>query len=115
MFFDYSGRYEREAPIRALTGFKYRPKVLLALERTFIISSADLPITKGDPDYVTIHHKILALDGVTLESRDLSSFPTISYMYTSGDGHERGFYEMSTFSRPRLKTDILPSATQANT
>jgi hypothetical protein len=97
LFFDYSGRYEMELPIRALTGFKYRPKVLLALERTFIISSADLPITKGDPDYVTIHHAILALDGVTLESRDLSSFPTISYMHMSGDGREKGLYEMSTF------------------
>ena len=107
LFFDYSGRYERELPIRALTGFKYRPKVLLALERTFIISSADLPITKGDPDYVTIHHKILALDGVTLESRDLSSFPTISYMYTSGDGHERGFYEMSAFLAASFKDRYL--------
>ncbi len=107
LFFDYAGRYERELPIRALTGYKYRPKVLLALESTFIISSADLPITKGDPDYVTIHHAILALDSVTLESRDLSSFPTISYMYTSGDGHERGWYEMSAFLAASFKDRYL--------
>jgi hypothetical protein len=97
LFFDYAGRYEKEIPLRALTGRKYRPKTLLSLGGRFYIQSAEQPMAKGDPDYVEVPHTILTLNAATFESRELSSFPTISYVNTSGDGRETGLYEISSF------------------
>ena len=97
LFFDYSGRYEKEIPIRALTDNKYRlrPKTLLSSGGKFYIQSADFPMAKGVPDYVEVPHTILALDEATFESQELSSFPTIWYIV--GDGGETGSYYISSF------------------
>lgn len=97
LFFDYAGRYEKEIPMRALTGRKYRPRTLLYRGGIFYIQSADLPMAKGDPDYIEVPHTILALNAATFESQELSSFPTISYVNTSGDGRQTGLFEISSF------------------
>ncbi len=107
LFFDYAGRYEKEIPMRALTGRRYRPKTLLSLGGKFFIQSADWPIAKGDPDYIEVPHTILALNAATLESQELSSFPTISYVNTSGDGRETGLYEISSFFAVPFKGKYL--------
>ncbi|MBE3125851.1 MAG: hypothetical protein IMZ57_09350 [Acidobacteria bacterium] len=97
IFFDYAGKYEKEIPMRALTGNTYRPKTLLADGGKFYIQSADLPRVKGDPDYVDVPHTILALNAVTAESRELSSFSTRSYVITAAGGRSTGLYEISSF------------------
>jgi hypothetical protein len=107
LFFDYAGRYEKEIPMRALTGRRYGPKTLLSLGGKFFIQSADWPIAKGDPDYIEGPHTILALNAATLESQELSSFPTISYVNTSGDGRETGLYEISSFFAVPFKGKYL--------
>lgn len=97
VYFDYAGQYEKEIPMRSLAGLKFMPKTLLALGEKFYIHSADWPKVKGEPDYVEVPHSILALDTSTFESRELSSFPTISYVITGADGSETGLYGISSF------------------
>ncbi|MCJ7487807.1 MAG: hypothetical protein MUQ25_16805, partial [Candidatus Aminicenantes bacterium] len=107
IFFDYAGRYEKEIPMRALAGLKFMPKILLALGGKFYIQAADLPMAKGDPDYVEVPHTILALNATTLESRELSSFSTISYVITGEGGRETGLYQISSFFAVPFKGKYL--------
>ncbi|MBE0711164.1 MAG: hypothetical protein IH583_02190 [Candidatus Aminicenantes bacterium] len=97
LFFDYAGRYEKEIPMRFLGASKFMPKALLALGAKFYIQSADQPRVEGEPDYVEVPHSILALDAATFESRELSSFPTISYVITGEGGRHTGLYQISSF------------------
>ena len=106
LFFDYAGRYEKEIPMRALAGIKFRPKTLLAIGEMFYIQSAEWPMAKGDTNYIEVPHTILALNAVTFESRELSSFPTISYVQSSGDG-ETGSYEISSLLAVPFKRKYL--------
>jgi hypothetical protein len=107
VFFNYAGRYEKEIPLRALAGYKFMPKTLLALGERFYIESADLPRVKGEPDYVEVPHTILAFDAATFESHELSSFPTISYVITGEGGSHTGLYEISTFFAVPFKGEYL--------
>jgi hypothetical protein len=107
LFFDYAGRYEKEIPMRALAGRKYRPRTLLYRGGIFYIQSADQPMAKGDPDYVEVPHTILALNAANFDSQELASFPTISYVNTSGDGRQTGLYEISSFFAVPFKGQYL--------
>lgn len=107
LFFDYAGKYEKEIPMRFLGASKFRPKTLLALGAKFYIQSADQPRVEGEPTYVEIPHSILALDSATFESRELSSFPTISYVITGEGGRHTGLYEISSFFATPFKGKYL--------
>jgi hypothetical protein len=95
IFLDYAGKYEREIPFRLKSGYNLNPKTLLFEGGTFYIQAAEWPRVKGDPEDVEIPNAIFALNSVSGETRELSSFSTRSYAITSG--RSSGLYEISSF------------------
>jgi hypothetical protein len=105
VFFDYSGKYEKETPVRAEGSYKM--KTLLIEGGTIYIQTAEFPRVKGDPDYLEIPHTIVALSGATKEVRKLSSFSDRAFVVTSSSGRETGLYEMSTLITVPFKARYL--------
>jgi len=105
LFFDYSGKYEKEIPVHA-AGW-YKMKTLLFEGGTFYIQTAESPRVKGDPDYVEVPQTIVALSGATNEIRKLSSFSDRAFVVTSSSGRQTGLFEISTFIAVPFKGKYL--------
>jgi hypothetical protein len=105
LFFDYSGKYEKEVPVRA-AGW-YKMKTLLFEGGTFYIQTAESPRVKGNPDYVDVPHTIIALNGATSEFRKLSSFSERAFVVTSSSGRQTSLFEISTFIAVPFKGKYL--------
>jgi hypothetical protein len=107
IFFDYEGHYQKEIPLRDMAGPKFQPKVLLAFDGSFYLRAADWPTSNDGPKYMEVPHGFVALDASTLESRKLSSFPTISYVVSAGGGRETWLNEVTSFITAPLKRRYL--------
>ncbi|MBE3131802.1 MAG: 6-bladed beta-propeller [Acidobacteria bacterium] len=105
LFFDYSGKYEKEVPVRA-AGW-YKMKTLLFKRGTFYIQTAESPRVKGNPDYVDVPHTIIALNGATSEFRKLSSLSERAFVVTSSSGRQTSLFEISTFIAVPFKGKYL--------
>lgn len=84
VFFDSSGKYEKEIPVRSegrtsLTALLYQAG-------TFYFKASEFPQTKGDPDYVDVPQTIVALNEATGELKMLSTFLTRAFVVTSPGG-----------------------------
>jgi hypothetical protein len=98
LFFDYSGKCEREVSARTET--RSIMTVLLFLGEVFYIHAWEFPRVKGDPDYVDVPHAILALNEATGEFRTLASFPTKSFVVSSPSGGGGLFHISSLIAVP---------------
>lgn len=98
IFFDYSGKYERE--ISARTETRSIMTALLFQGDVFYIHAWEFPRVKGDPDYIDVPHSIFALSEATGEFRKLSSFPTKSFVVSSPGGGGGMFHITSLIAVP---------------
>ncbi|HUT08582.1 MAG TPA: 6-bladed beta-propeller [Candidatus Latescibacteria bacterium] len=98
IFFDYSGKYERE--ISARTETRSIMTALLFQGDVFYIHAWEFPRVKGDPDYIDVPHSIFALSEATGEFRKLSSFPTKSFVASSPGGGGGMFHITSLIAVP---------------
>jgi len=88
IFFDYSGKYEREVRIGTLPGAR-RPQAQLLLvrgEEYFLRAWDSPPFRGGDPEFVDIPRMILALNGATGEVKTLTTFLTKAYILAAPGG-----------------------------
>jgi len=88
VFFDYSGRYEREVKAGTLPGSKRAlSRIVLALGGSYILQSYDFPEFKGsDPYFEEVPHTILMMDDETGEVRALQPFLTRIYAMAAPGG-----------------------------
>jgi hypothetical protein len=96
IFFDYSGKYEREVRIGPLPGAR-RPLVQLLLVRgeEYFLRAWDSPPFKGeDPEFVDIPRMILALNEATGELKTLATFLTKAYILAAPGGGG-GYYDVT--------------------
>jgi len=88
IFFDYSGRYEREIKAGTLPGSqRAMTHIVLALGGSYILQSRDFPEFKGsDPYFEDVPQMILTMDGETGEVRTLQPFPTRMFALAAPGG-----------------------------
>lgn len=88
IFFDYSGRFEKEIKAGVLPGSRRAmARIVLALEGSYILQSRDFPEFQGnDPYFEDVPQTILAMDGETGEIRALQPFSTRIYALAAPGG-----------------------------
>jgi hypothetical protein len=88
IFFDYSGRYEREIKAGTLPGSKRAlTRIVLALGGSYILQSRDVPEFKGnDPYFEDVPQTFLMMDDETGEVRALQPFLTRMYALAAPGG-----------------------------
>lgn len=88
IFFDYSGKYEREARIGPVPGAR-RPQsqLLLVHGEAYFFEAWDSPPFRGEnPEFVDIPRMIMALDVATGELKTLATFSTRAYILAAPGG-----------------------------
>jgi hypothetical protein len=88
IFFDYSGRFEKEIKAGVLPGSRRAmARIVLALEGSYILQSSDFPEFRGnDPYFEDVPQMILTMDGETGEIRSLQPFSTRVYALAAPGG-----------------------------
>jgi len=110
VFFDYSGKYEREVLLRALPGSRrMQAQILLAQGGGYYIHGREFPQTKGDPDYVDTPQTILAVSEATGEIKTLAAFSTRAFVVTSPDG-SGGNVDITSLIATPFKKELLALA-----
>jgi hypothetical protein len=96
VFFDYSGKYEKEIPVRkeaplSMEVLNYQGGVFYFQTNEF---QQAFEWVKGGPDIIDVPRTIVALNDTTGETRMLSSFPTKAWVVHSPEGGG-GLHEIS--------------------
>ena len=104
MFFDDTGKYEREIPIRVQSRFMMT--ALFFHGGVFYLRASEFPRVKGDPDYVDTPQNILAVDEAGGDIKTLASFPTRSFVVSSPAGAS-GMISISTLITAPFKRGLL--------
>jgi hypothetical protein len=108
IFFDYSGRYEREIPVGSLPGSR-RPqaKILLAHGEDYFLHAWDSPQFKGeDPIFMDIPQVIVSFNEVTGEMKALATFLTKTYALAAPGGGG-GAYDVTELIAVPFKEKFL--------
>ncbi len=84
IFFDASGKFEKEIPIRSEGRTSMTP--LHYSKGVFYFQAREFPRVSGDPDYVDAPETIVAVNETTLEAKPGASFPVRSFVITQGGG-----------------------------
>ncbi|MCX6568527.1 MAG: 6-bladed beta-propeller [Candidatus Aminicenantes bacterium] len=88
IFFDYSGKYEREILVGSLPGSgRTQARILLAHGGDYLLRAREFPQPKGgDPYYMDIPQMILTLNDATGEPKTLTTFMTKAFAVAAPGG-----------------------------
>jgi hypothetical protein len=109
IFFDYSGKYEREIRIGTLPGVR-RPQAQLRLvrgEEYFLENWDSPPFEKDEPEFVDMPRMILAMDAATGDLQTLATFSTKAYVQASPGGGGGGYYPVTNLIAVPFKEQYL--------
>jgi len=110
IFFDYSGRYEREIPVGSLPGSRRtQTRILLAHRGVFYLQARDSPEFKAVPDFVDVPNLIVALDDTTGVLTTLETFSTKAYTLAAPGGGG-GSYDTTDLIAVPFKEKLLALA-----
>jgi hypothetical protein len=104
LFFDDTGKYEREIPIRVQS--RSMMTALFFHGGVFYLRASEFPRVKGGPDYVDTPQTILAVDEAGGDIKTLASFPTRSFVVSSPAGGG-GMISISTLITTPFKRGLL--------
>lgn len=88
IFFDYSGKYEREILVGSLPGSgRTQARILLVHGGDYLLQARDFPQPKGgDPHFVDIPQMVLSLNDKTGEPKTLTTFMTKAFAVAAPGG-----------------------------
>jgi hypothetical protein len=109
IFFDHSGKYEREIRIGTLPGVR-RPQAQLRLvrgEEYFLEAWDSPPFEKDEPEFVDMPRTILALNAATGDLKTLATFSTKAYVQASPGGGGGAHYPVTNLIAVPFKEQYL--------
>jgi hypothetical protein len=105
LWFDYSGKYQHEMPIRRDVFSFLFP--LGSLNGTLLFGSSGIPLQSGKPGIVEVPQTILAISEDSGELKSLASFPITAFIASAGGGSARSMRAYSLLTVVPFKEKYL--------